>query len=49
MTPITTEQGVALFDAALACQQPCLVPAPVGAAALARLARTTRCPRFCRG
>ena len=39
LTPITAEQGLALFDAALASQRPNLVASPVNAAALSRRAR----------
>ncbi|WP_373175984.1 type I polyketide synthase, partial [Mycobacterium marinum] len=39
LIPITTEHGLALFDAALACQQPNLVPAPLNPHTLARQAR----------
>ncbi|MDC9008228.1 type I polyketide synthase [Mycobacterium marinum] len=39
LIPITTEHGLALFDAALACQQPNLVPAPLNTHTLARQAR----------
>ncbi|KZS52828.1 hypothetical protein A4G26_19620 [Mycobacterium kansasii] len=44
MTPITTSGGLALFDAALTCQQPALVTAPISAPALAQLARTNALP-----
>lgn len=39
LIPITTEHGLALFDAALACRHPSLVPAPLNTRALARQAR----------
>jgi polyketide synthase 12 len=42
--PISTEQGLALFDAALTCQQPLLIPAPLNTATLARLAHRNSLP-----
>ncbi|WP_085161009.1 type I polyketide synthase [Mycobacterium lacus] len=39
LIPITTEQGLALFDAALASQRPNLVASPVNTAVLTRRAR----------
>jgi len=39
LTPITSEQGLALFDAALACQQPNLLATPFNTGALTRQAR----------
>ena len=44
MTPISTSDGLALFDAALNCRQPALITAPISAPALARLARTNALP-----
>ncbi|OSC35104.1 hypothetical protein B8W66_23475, partial [Mycobacterium decipiens] len=44
LIPITTEHGLALFDAALACRQPNLVPAPLNTHALARHARQGALP-----
>ncbi|KZS71159.1 fatty acyl-AMP ligase, partial [Mycobacterium kansasii] len=42
--PITTNQGLALFDAALAQQHPNLIPAPLSTRALAALARENSLP-----
>ncbi|OSC34959.1 hypothetical protein B8W66_23505, partial [Mycobacterium decipiens] len=44
MIPISTEHGQAMFDAALACQQPCLVPAPLNTQVLAGYARQNALP-----
>ncbi|WP_341286310.1 type I polyketide synthase [Mycobacterium decipiens] len=49
LTPITTEHGLALFDAALTCQQPNLVPAPLNTRALARQARHGAVPTILTG
>jgi mycoketide-CoA synthase len=43
-TPITTEQGLALFDAALPQQRPAMVVSPFRARALARQARQNALP-----
>ncbi len=43
-TPITTEQGLALFDAALPQQRPAMVVSPFRARALARQARENALP-----
>ena len=47
--PITTEHGLALFDTALAYQQPALITSPVNTAALARLARRNALPAILSG
>ncbi|WP_414683603.1 SDR family NAD(P)-dependent oxidoreductase [Mycobacterium marinum] len=44
LTPITTEHGLAMFDVALACQHPCLVPAPLNTQVLAGYARRNALP-----
>ncbi|WP_191499905.1 beta-ketoacyl reductase, partial [Mycobacterium simulans] len=44
LTPISTEHGLALFDAALTHQQPALVLAPLNLRALDRLGRTNTLP-----
>uniref|UniRef100_UPI00356987A2 type I polyketide synthase n=1 Tax=Mycobacterium marinum TaxID=1781 RepID=UPI00356987A2 len=44
LIPITTEHGLALFDAALVSQQPHLVPAPLNTRTLARHARQGSLP-----
>ncbi|WP_180276305.1 type I polyketide synthase [Mycobacterium ostraviense] len=44
MVPITTSQGLALFDAALSQQHPNLIPAPLSTRALAALARDNSLP-----
>ncbi|MDC8985476.1 type I polyketide synthase, partial [Mycobacterium marinum] len=44
LTPITTEHGLAMFDVALACQHPCLVPAPLNTQVLAGYARQNALP-----
>ena len=48
LTPITTEHGLALFDAALSRQQPALFASPISPSALARQARQNTLPRSCR-
>ena len=49
LAPITAEQGLALFDAALTCQQPLLIPAPFNTAKLARHARRNSLPAILTG
>ncbi len=49
LVPITAEQGLALFDAALLRQQPYLVASPFNAAALARQARQLTLPAILSG
>ncbi|MDP7702258.1 non-ribosomal peptide synthetase/type I polyketide synthase [Mycobacterium sp. TY815] len=44
MTPISTSDGLALFDAALASGKPALITAPISASALDHLARTNALP-----
>ncbi len=44
LVPISTDHGLALFDAALSQQQPYLIPCPVNASALARQARQQTLP-----
>ncbi|MFF4240188.1 SDR family NAD(P)-dependent oxidoreductase [Actinomadura geliboluensis] len=46
LTPLTTRQGLALLDAALATDQPALVPAQLNTAALQRQARAGRLARI---
>ena len=49
LVPISAEQGLALFDAALLRQQPYLVVSPFNAAALARQARQLTLPAILSG
>ncbi|WP_310777903.1 non-ribosomal peptide synthetase/type I polyketide synthase [Mycobacterium sp. Z3061] len=49
MTPISTSDGLILFDAALTCRQPALIAAPTSAPALARLARANALPAILSG
>ena len=49
LTPITTEHGLALFDAALTHQQPALIPSPVQhRRRWPAWPAATPCPRSCR-
>ena len=49
LAPISTEQGLALFDAALSQQQPYLIPCPFNTSALAGQARQQTLPAILSG
>ena len=49
LVPISTTHGLALFDAALSRQQPCLIPCPLNASALARQAHQHTLPAILSG
>lgn len=49
IVPISTEYGLTLFDTALTHQQPCVIPAPLDASAVARQARSNTLPAILSG